>query len=260
MRNGDGVTMEEPQARYRQLAALLRGAIEAGEYAPGSMLPSEPELATRYGVSRDVVNRAVRSLRSQGLVRVIRGRGAVVREIPPLHRNGVAAYQQAAREHAGAHGAFDSEIRALGLEPRSETEVSAIPAPPAVAEALGLAGGDPVILRMRRMYANGVPVQIALSYIPQEIAGGTQLAEADTGPGGLISRFRDLGYEQERITESVRVRPAAADEQAFLRLEDDQPVIEIWHTAWTAAARPVELAVHVVAASQWVLDYEWLTS
>ena len=249
--------MEDPQPRYRQLAGLLRDAIEAGEYPAGSMLPSEPDIGTRYGVSRDVVNKAVRSLRTQGLVRVVRGRGTMVREIPPIRRNAVARYQQAARERAGGRGAFDSEVRALGMEPRSDTDVATIPAPPDVAAALGLEPGSPVVRRDRHMYANDVPVQIAPSYIPIDIAEGTPLAELDSGPGGIVSRFADLGYRQVRITESVRARPATEEERAFLQLDADQPVIEIWHTGWTEEGRPVELAVHVAPASLWILDYEF---
>jgi GntR family transcriptional regulator len=223
------------------------------------MLPPEPELAERYGVSRSTVNNAVAVLRAEGLVRVIRGRGTIVREIvAPIHRNAPARYQQAVRERAGGRGAFDTEIRALGLEPRSDTEVGLVTPPPEVARALGLPDGEAnVIRRMRHMYAGDVPVQIAPSYIPAEIAVGTALAETDSGPGGIISRFAELGHAQVRITESVRARPATAEEQEFLRLDADQPVLEIWHTGWTAEGRPVEVAVHVVPASLWVFDYEW---
>jgi GntR family transcriptional regulator len=60
-----------------------------------------------------------------------------------------------------------------------------------------------------------VPVQIAPSYIPADLAEVTALAEVDSGPGGIISRFAELGYAQVRITESVRVRPATGQERAF---------------------------------------------
>jgi GntR family transcriptional regulator len=107
------------------------------------------------------------------------------------------------------------------------------------------------------MYANDVPVQRADSWIPGEIAEGTPLAEVDSGPGGIISRFAELGHAQTRITESVRVRRATDEEQSFLQLEEEQFVIEIWHTGWTADDRPVELAIHSVPAHLWVLDYGW---
>jgi GntR family transcriptional regulator len=107
------------------------------------------------------------------------------------------------------------------------------------------------------MYANNVPVQLAPSYIPLDIAEGTALEQPDSGPGGIVSRFADLGYAQVRITESVRVRRATDEEQSFLKLEEDEPVIEIMHTGWTAENRPVEVCVHSVPAYLWTLNYDW---
>jgi GntR family transcriptional regulator len=248
----------ETRSQYRQLADLLRAAIDQGEYAPGATLPSEDELSRRYRISRPTVNRALSILRGEGLVRVERGRGTVVREIPAIHRAALARYQRQAREHGGARGAFDAEIRARGMVPRSDVTVDLVTPPPEVARALGLAEGEQnTIRRKRKMYADNVPVQLAPSYIPAEIAEGTQLAEIDSGPGGIVSRFAELGLAQARISESIRVRRATDEEQEFLRLEDDQAVIEIWHVGITTEGRPVEVCVHAMPAYLWVLDYEW---
>jgi GntR family transcriptional regulator len=252
------VSLQRPRAQFRQLADALRGAIDSGEYPPGSMLPSEPELARRFNVNRLTVNQAVRLLRAEGRVRVERGRGTVVREIPVIRRDAMARYTRPARERDGARGAFDAEIRALGMTPRSDIEVARVVPPPEVARALGLPEGEPnVVMRKRRMYADDVPVQLAPSYIPAEIAEGTQLAEEDSGPGGIISRFAELGFAQTRITETIRVRRPSDEEEQFLRLDQDQAVTEIWHTGWTADGRPVEICVHVVPAHLWTLSYAW---
>jgi GntR family transcriptional regulator len=96
-----------------------------------------------------------------------------------------------------------------------------------VAEGLQLAAGAEVVVRQRRMYADNVPVQLATSYIPADIAAGTQIAEVDSGPGGIISRFAELGFAQTRITETVRWRTPTAAERAFLRLDKGQVVAEI---------------------------------
>jgi GntR family transcriptional regulator len=201
------VPIETPRSQYRQIADILRDAIDRGEFGPGSLLPSEPELAQRYGVSRPTINRAVIILRGEGLVRVERGRGVVVREIPAIRRSATTRYLRPERQRAAARGAFASEIRALGMTPRSEVEVERAVPPARVARALGLPEGEPnVIVRKRRMYANDVPVQLAPSYIPLTIAEGTAIAQPDSGPGGIISRFAELGYAQVRITETVRVR------------------------------------------------------
>lgn len=248
----------ETRSQYRQLADLLRAAIERGEYAAGSTLPSEEDLARTHQISRPTVNRALGILRGEGLVRVERGRGTIVREVPAIHRAALSRYERQAREHGGARGAFDAEISARGMTPRSDVTVELVTPPPEVARALNLPEGEPnTVRRLRRMYANDVPVQLAPSYIPAEIAEGTALAAQDSGPGGIISRFADLGYAQTRISESVRVRRATDQEQEFLRLEDDQPVIEIWHTGITDDGRPVEICVHSMPAYLWILDYEW---
>jgi GntR family transcriptional regulator len=252
------MSLEPQRSQYRQLADLLRDAIAKGEYPPGASLPSEPVLAKRYGVSRPTVNRAISILRTEGVMRVERGRGTIVREIPVIHRHATTRYQQAAREQSGGRGAFDAEIRALGMTPRSDVEVSRVVPPSAVARALDLPEGEPnTVMRKRHMYVNDVPVQLAPSYIPLDIAEGTALEEVDSGPGGIVSRFADLGHAQIRITEEVKVRRATEEEQSFLQLEDDEPVIEIFHVGWTTEDRPVEVCVHSVPAYLWTLDYDW---
>jgi GntR family transcriptional regulator len=253
---GAEVAAEEPRSRAEQVAAALRTAISAGDYPRGSRLPSEDALARQYSVTRPTVNAAERILRAEGLIRTERGRGTVVTEIPVITRQAATRYVRESRERDWNRGAFDAEIRSLGHEPHVDVVVSTAPAPAEVTEALQLEPGTAVVVRERRMYADGVPVQFATSYIPADIAAGTQIAEPDSGPGGIMSRMAELGYAQARITETVRVRPPEGEERAFLRLDKGQAVLEIWHAGWTAAGRPVEVCVHVVPAWQWRLSYE----
>jgi GntR family transcriptional regulator len=248
----------DPQ--YRRVADALRDAIERGVYPPGSMLPPEPEIAAEHGTTRATVNYAMRVLRGEGLVRPRRGRagaggGTYVRPIPQIRRRAVTRYGQSAREAQAARGAFDTEIRAQGMVPRSDVEVAFVAAPARVAETLGTGR---VLMRKRRMYADDIPVQLAPSYIPAAIARGTALEQADTGPGGMLSRLAELGHAEVRFTESVRTRRATEEEREFLGLADDAPVMEIWHVGWTADDRAVEVCVHSVPAYGWVLDYEWI--
>ncbi len=51
-----------------------------GELAPGTSLPSEAALATRYAVSRLTIREAVKLLEGRGLLEIARGRKAMVRE------------------------------------------------------------------------------------------------------------------------------------------------------------------------------------
>lgn len=56
------------RAVYRQLADILRDAIQRGEHKPGQMLPAEGTIMETYGVGRDTVRRALGVLRVEGLV------------------------------------------------------------------------------------------------------------------------------------------------------------------------------------------------
>ncbi len=103
------------------------------------------------------------------------------------------------------------------------------------------------------------PVQIADSYIPLEIAAGTAIEDTDSGPGGIISRFADLGLGQTRITEEVDIRPPSPDEAEFLEMSPDQRVYDVTHAGWTTDGRAVEVCLHVMPAHQWRLEYEWPT-
>jgi GntR family transcriptional regulator len=249
------VPIETPRARYRQLADQLRAAIERGDYAPGATLESESELAARYGVDRRTVNRAMLSLRGEGLVRVERGNRTVVRELPVIRRDAVT--RQRIRETGDARGAFQAELARLGLTARSDVEISQAAAPADVAEHLAAEPGAAVLARRRHMYANDIPVQLATSYLPLDIAGGTQLEQADTGPGGTYSRLADLGHAPAAFTETVRVRLADDDETALLRMDAEQRVIAIRRLARTTAGRVVEVNDIVLPAHQWTLVYEW---
>ena len=68
----------EPRRLYRQIADQLRTLIAAGEFAPGSRLPPERDLAVQLGVSRPSVREALIALEVEGLVEVRMGSGIYV--------------------------------------------------------------------------------------------------------------------------------------------------------------------------------------
>jgi GntR family transcriptional regulator len=69
-----------PKQRYEQIADDLRGKIESGEYAAGSMLPSRSKLGEIYEVSGSVIDKAMMIVRLAGLTETLPGVGVVVKE------------------------------------------------------------------------------------------------------------------------------------------------------------------------------------
>lgn len=89
---------DDPRQASQQIANVLRAAILTRKLAPGDKLPSQPELANRYGVARETVKRALETLRSERLIVSRQGSGAFVRaqtqrpvELRPLIQ---AAFEQ----------------------------------------------------------------------------------------------------------------------------------------------------------------------
>lgn len=72
------LTAVEPRRLYRQIADQLAQLIASGEYAAGSRLPAERELAAQLRVSRTSVREAIISLEMSGLVEVRVGTGIFV--------------------------------------------------------------------------------------------------------------------------------------------------------------------------------------
>jgi DNA-binding GntR family transcriptional regulator len=68
-----------PVPRYRQIAEILRGRIEAGELEPDRPIPSEAAVQQEFGVARETARKAVKLLRDEGYVITVPGLGTYVR-------------------------------------------------------------------------------------------------------------------------------------------------------------------------------------
>ncbi|MDX1737666.1 MAG: histidine utilization repressor [Alphaproteobacteria bacterium] len=66
------------QPRYKQIKDHIIHHIRSGEWAADSQIPSENELLKQLGVSRMTVNRAVRELTNEGVLRRVQGLGTFV--------------------------------------------------------------------------------------------------------------------------------------------------------------------------------------
>lgn len=250
--------MTTPARHYRDVAATIRQAIASGVYPRGSLLPNEDQLAAELDVNRATVNKALNILKSEGLLRVHMGVGTYVHELAPILRDAAVRHSRAHRERGGVRGSLAGELDQLGYALDSDNTIGSGRPPVDVAEVLGVdPDADSVIVRARRMRAQGVPIQIVTSYIPRDIADGTPIAERDPGVGGISSRLAELGHAQAEIEENLQIRPPTPDEARFLRMTPDQRVIEIFHIGWTATNRAVKVNIYILPSYQWNLRYRY---
>ncbi|WP_329183761.1 GntR family transcriptional regulator [Actinacidiphila glaucinigra] len=147
----------DSELRYRKVAAELREAIIAGEYAAGTKLPPEGTLAERYGVSRGTVRHALAVLRTDGLVTSRRGTRRTVLGGPRA---------QSFSELLS----FTNWARSIGETPGGRVDsVVRRPAEPFEAGRLGLEDGADVHLVLRVRTLSGEPVMVERSLYPARI-------------------------------------------------------------------------------------------
>ena len=77
----------EPQRLYRQIAKQIQDLIKSGEFAVGSRLPAERDLATQLSVSRPSVREALIALEVEGVIEVRTGSGIYVLDRPAPGNN-----------------------------------------------------------------------------------------------------------------------------------------------------------------------------
>lgn len=244
-------------AEARAIAAALRDAIHSGEFNAGDKLPSERVLAATYHGARNTARAAIQELIQEGLVRPEHGRGYFVRERPRWMRFGRLRYTTPMRA-VTRHGPFGAEARAQGKTPRVEVRsAERIPADTDVAVRLGIEPGTDVVRRENWYYADEIPMQIGITYIPWSIAKGTPLAKAENlGPRSLYGRLEDLGYTIANIREEITARPATREEAEGLDLPPGVPMIHLWHTGMTADKQPFEVTNFCMRADYSALDYD----
>ncbi|CAD7034383.1 FadR family transcriptional regulator [Pseudorhizobium endolithicum] len=81
----------ESRRLYRQVADQMRSLIERGDFAPGSRLPPERELAELLAVSRPTVREALIVLEVEGFVHIRMGSGVYVSARSPAEDAAAAA-------------------------------------------------------------------------------------------------------------------------------------------------------------------------
>ncbi|QSI48064.1 GntR family transcriptional regulator [Thermobispora bispora] len=243
------------RAVFRQIADHLREAIRDGRLRTGDKLPSEAQLMEHYGVARMTVRQAIQELKAEGLAVSEHGRGVFVRARLPVKR---LAFDRFARRHRKeGKSAFLAESESVGATPDVDMiKVREAPAPKDIAERLRISPGETVVVRSRRYFLDGTPVELATSYIPVDLARGTPIMADNPGPGGIYARIEEQGHQLDRFIEDVSTRMPTQEEARLLLLGPGVPVFRLVRTAYDVDGRPVEVCDTIMSGDVYVLSYE----
>ena len=178
-------------AVWRQIADTLSLEIRNRSFASTGRLPSETELATRFGVNRHTLRQAVGALRTEGLLKIEKGRGMFV-------RHELMNYMLSRRTR------FAENLRRQGLLPGQQLLTARpMPAPERVAGGLRIAGKDPVLMLESLHEADGQPVSLATAYYPaRRFEGLLEMLDGELGTSEILRRLglQDYVRAESRIT------------------------------------------------------------
>lgn len=164
-----------------------------------------------------------------------------------------STYLQPAGE--GQHDPWiESTAQAGRVGTQQLLEVSEVDPPPAVADALNLDADARTIVRRRLILLDGVPVELADSYYPLDIAANTPLAEPRKIKGGAPRVLVERGHQPQEAQEEVSARLPAAREQEILAIGEHEPVLTMTR-AIRSHGRPVEVTVMTIVAANRRLHY-----
>jgi GntR family transcriptional regulator, histidine utilization repressor len=150
-RNTTAVGANAP--RYGRIKEYLRKRIGAGDWPPGTAIPTEAALMKRFGVSRMTAHRAVRDLTAEGLLTRTPGRGTFVTELQPISS---FLRIRSIHEEIGERGhRHDTEVLLTARERTTRD----------VAELLEIERGMPAFHIVLVHRENGVPIQLEDRYV-----------------------------------------------------------------------------------------------
>ncbi|QPZ38227.1 GntR family transcriptional regulator [Paramicrobacterium chengjingii] len=198
---------------HEQVRLALTQEINAGKYDSVRMLPAEPELCKRFGVSRITVRRAVSDLEDLGLVR---------------RRQGAGTFVTGGGEMLGTMtiGGFADKVTSGGTKSRSVKRSDVTQADATTAQSLQIETGD-TIFRLERVFLlNDVPLSLDRSVYSLD-----RFPDFQSKIGEETSTYQVLreqyGVRFAEVRREVRIGYTTRETAEWLQMPEHDPLIVV---------------------------------
>ncbi|MFJ7154491.1 GntR family transcriptional regulator [Streptomyces sp. NPDC101118] len=220
-----------PISRRQVIADDLRNQISSGHIEAGERLPSEAQLASRYGVSTPTLRNALADLQTEGLVEKIHGKGNFVRHrLRRLTYVGGGILTQASPTTEPLHVTVrTNHLRAQGP----------------LTDLLKVSADSPVTEFRCLSHEGRSPHSLACIYVPSDLAPANVPSESPWSEGveAHLSAHRPPSTE---IQETLTARHPTPEEAATLRISSALAVLAIKRVAADSNGRVIEAALLVL--------------
>lgn len=204
---------------YQQIKEAIALKIHSGEWHADRKIPSENSLTQSLGASRMTVNRALRELSNEGLLRRVHGLGTFVAE-PPRHAQ-LIELKSIADEIRDAGHQYSAHV--LAQEPRTIRGE--------LAELMLLPSGTLAHFAEVIHLQNEEPIQLEQRWINPKLIDGFLDADFQTitPTDFLISKTRP--EDLEHIVQAILPTKAIASK---LKIPSTEPCLKLRRRSWKA--------------------------
>jgi len=212
---------------HDQLTNILRTQILSGEWAPGAKIPTEEELARKYGVSRLTVRKAKEKLSAEGLIRSIQGSGSFLtgRERWKLNPFTIESID---------------DILTLGKEMAFKIhEFRVVPNSKEISQKLKNNQDRFIFQIMGVRYFQGHPLSSALYYLPFDLGSRIPMGLLNESP--FIPQFEKLaGIQVAEGVQAIYSNRATRTVAGHLGIRQGSPILVIETLYFDSHGRPIE--------------------
>ncbi|GAB7129224.1 GntR family transcriptional regulator [Silvimonas sp. JCM 19000] len=225
---------------YQQVQREVLTDIEAGVWQSDEALPSEQELAGRFGVSQGTVRKALDGLVTDGVL---------------YRRQGVGTFVQAASDDLGElrfspPNSFASEI------PRVELlSCTRIHAAEQLADIFGMRRGAAMWQVRRLLRVQGDVIGVEESLLPEAVFPDLDVRRLREARGNLRTVcWLDYGVRLKTTEARFRAVPAGQVEARQLQIDVNEPVLQLTRLARDFEAKPQVWSVAWFRSEQYAMQ------
>lgn len=222
--------------KHQQIRKVLAAEIRGLD--PGTLLPTERDLASTHGVSRATIRLALDALSDAGLVYRVQGAGTFVAG-PTISKTLTLS-------------SFSEDMNLRGMAPSSRLlAADQGPAGPAVAESLRIDADDLVIRLSRVRLADDRPICLETAHLPSDRVPG--LLEHDLSGSLYDILTTEYGLRVVRAEQVVRAVVLEVGEAALLGTPAGSAALKMHRISLDERDRPVESTTSIYRADRYDL-------
>ena len=205
---------------YRQIKSLILQGLASGEWRPGGAIPSENELASRFGVSQGTVRKAIDEMAAENLLVRRQGKGTYVASHNDDDPRLIFRFLRLVPENGTLEASQSEPLECWHAKAGQEA-----------ARTLGIRLAAPITIIRRLLRFGTKPVVIEEIYLPGETFSGLTLEALQEYQGSFYGLL-ETRFGVRMIRAEERLRAVAADRSSALLLNvaEGSPLlsVELW--------------------------------